>query len=246
MLKYVVAILAILLLVATLAFGFPGVWALLGLVPAFIIGATVAHVRRPRPAPGAPGSELPGAHVRPGVVVLGGLFGLASGAGTMIVWWAAAASPTISVSAERVVDAPLTRVWGEIVDPYRRTAWDLWIADLEPIGKAATPIVGAEYRSVLRLERIEVPATQTITELVDRQTITWAITPQGGSTLENMRQTMTVEARGPESTLVRFTLSYEVPTVMGRVGERIAVRGAVERMTEETLGRLRNVATGLE
>lgn len=240
MLKYFLAIVAVLLLAATVLWGFPGPWALLMIVPGFILCATIAHVRRPREGEGGV------APIRPAVIVLGGLFGLGTAGASLMVAWAAAAPSTIVVESELVVDAPIARVWGEVQDPYRRTTWDLWVADLEPVGRAQAPIVGSEYRTVLRLERMEVPAMMTVTALDDGRSITWAVQPQGGSRLENMRETVSVEAQGAERTLVRFRLTYDVPSVIGRVGERIAVRGAVERMTTETLARLRNVATGLE
>jgi len=239
LLKYFLAVIAVLLLAATVLWGFPGPWALLMIVPGFILGATIAHVTRKR----GEGDKAP---IRPAVIVLGGLFGLGSAAASLVVAWAAAAPPTIVVESELVVDASAERVWAHVHDPYRRTAWDLWIADLEPIGRGHAARVGSEYRSILRLERMEVPAVQTITALEAGRAITWAITPQGGSRLENMRETVTVEPRGAEQALVRFRLSYDVPSVLGRVGERIAVRGAVERMTVETLAKLKNVATGLE
>ncbi len=254
MLKYLLAVVAFLVLLATVLWGFPGVWALLTIVPGFILGATIAHVRRPREAPPVavappvspvvpPALPSPGG-IRPGVVVLGGFFGLVTAGASMVVAWAAAAPPTIVIEAELLVDAAVERVWAEVGDPYRRTAWDLWIADLEPVGKAE-PAVGSEYRSILKLERMEVPAMQTVLALEAGRSVTWSIQPQGGSTLENMRESVSLEPRGAQ-TLVRFRMTYDVPSVLGRVGERIAVRGAVERMSEETLLRLRNVATGVE
>lgn len=242
MTRYFLITLALLIIVPSIIWGFPGAWALLAIVPSFIIAATIAHVRRPKdPTPGAPPRII-----RPGVLVLGGLFGLASGAGALIVMWAAGQEPRIVVETTLAIQTNPTRVWAQVGDPYRRTAWDLWIADLEPVGKSATPSLGAEYRSVLRLERLEVPALQRIVHWDSGKAVTWSVEPQGGAALENMQETITLEPQGEELTLVRFRLSYEVPSVMGRVAERIAVRGAVERMTEETLKRLRSVSMGLE
>ena len=134
MLKYLLAVVAFLVLLATVLWGFPGVWALLTIVPGFILGATIAHVRRPREAPPVavappvspvvpPALPSPGG-IRPGVVVLGGFFGLATAGASMVVAWAAAAPPTVVIEAELLVDASVERVWAEVGDPYRRTAWD--------------------------------------------------------------------------------------------------------------------------
>ncbi|MFO0744886.1 MAG: SRPBCC family protein [Myxococcota bacterium] len=242
MTRYFLITLALLVIVPSILWGFAGPWALLALVPSFIIAATIAHVRRPAD----PDPKAPPRVIRPGVLVLGGLFGLASAAGALLVMWAAGQSPSIVVESELSIDALPTRVWTEVGDPYRRTAWDLWIADFEPVGKAATPAVGAEYRSVLRLERLEVPAMQTISALDAGKTITWQVQPQGGAALENMQETVTLEPQANGQTLARFRLTYEVPSVIGRVAERIAVRGAVERMAAQTLERLRSVSMGLQ
>ncbi|MCC6623815.1 MAG: SRPBCC family protein [Deltaproteobacteria bacterium] len=239
MLKYFLAIVAVLLLAATVLWGFPGVWALLMIVPGFILGATIAHVRRPREG------ESGAAPIRPAVIVLGGLFGLGTAGASLMFAWAAAQPPTIVVEASLVIEAPSERIWAEVHDPYRRTRWDQWVVDLEPTGKAKTPAIGSEYRTELRLERMEVPAIQTVTALEEGRAITWAIHPVGGSRLENMSESVTLEPQGADKTLVRYRIAYDVPSVFGRVAERIGARGGVERMTTETLARLGHVATGL-
>jgi len=237
MLKIFLPVLVVLVLVPTIIWGFPGVWALLALVPAFIIAGTIQHVRRPK--------HEPGTTIRPGVLVLGSLFGLGSGAIAVIFMWAAQAPSTVVIESQRLIDAPVARVWSEVSNPYRRTKWDNWVIDLEPVGDSDVVAVGSQYRTKLNLERHQPYAQQTIHELVENQRISWQIDPIGGAELENLLQTIVLEPHGNQ-TVVHYQLSFRVDGVLQRVAERIAMHGSAERMTEETLGKLDRVLQGLE
>jgi hypothetical protein len=248
MLKFFLPLLLLLVVIPTLVWGFPGVWALTALVPSFIVAATLQHSRQRADGPVAP--TLPGAPttprlVRPGVVVLGGLFGLGSGAASVTLMWAAVAPSHIVIASTIEIVAPLDRVWDHVGDPLRRTRWSPWMVDVEPMGRGGKPIPGSEFRAMLALERLEVPATLRVIAVTPPTEFQWSIDPQGGSTLEHMVETVRLEQRS-DRVVVHYELAYDVASVFGRVAERIAVRRAVERTADEAMTRLRTAVVAVE
>lgn len=232
-------VLGALVLLPTLLWGFPGPWALTAVVPAFIAAATFRHLRAPREERAAAPGGGQGTQLRPGVIVLGGLFALVTGAASLILMWASAAPPMIVIASEVDIEAPAESVWAHVVDLPQRTSWSPWIADTEPIGRGGTPAVGSQYRATLALERYTVPAELVITAFDSGARFAWHVKPQGGSQLSDITETVTLTRSSDLSTRVRYELAYEVPTVLGRVGERIAVRGSVERLAETTTALLK-------
>jgi len=232
-------VLAALVLVPTLLWGFPGPWALPAVVPAFIAAATFRHLRVSRDDRALGPGGVQGPQLRPGVIVLGGVFALATGAASLILMWASASPSTIVITSEVEIEAPADRVWAAVVDIPNRTSWSPWIVDAEPIGRGGLPAVGSQYRATLALERFTVPAELVITAYEGDARFAWHVKPSGGSQLADITETVTLVKAGDLSTRVRYELAYEVPTVLGRVGERIAVRGSVERLAESTTSLLK-------
>ncbi len=248
MLKFFLPILALLVVIPTLIWGFPEVWALTAIIPSFIAAATLQHSRQRAEGPVAP--TVPGAPttprlVRPGVVVLGGLFGLGTGAASVTLMWAAVAPSHIVIATDRVIMASLDRVWAQVGDPLRRPSWGQWVKDVEPMGKGGTPAVGSEFRAVLALERMEVPATLTITGIKPPTFLAWRISSQAAWTLANMTESITL-VQQDNGVLVRYELAYDVDSVFGRVAERIAVRRAAERTADEALKTLDTTVTSTQ
>ena len=234
-------------LLAVVLWGFPGVWLLAGVPAAFVCAATVAHWRRPRTS-GEPGRE-----VRPGVIVLGALFTILLGVGGMTLMWGATAPETIVIERTETIDTPRERLWNFVGNPTQRTRWSTWISDIEPIGKGGTATVGSEWRATLMLERLAVPATLRVTAVEPFRELSWRVEPTGGSRLEDMHETITMapmagtgDTPGDDRHTVVYRLSYRVPTVLGRVGERIALRRPAERMADETLKALKAVSIGVQ
>ncbi len=180
------------------------------------------------------------------MLVLGGLFALVTGAASVILMWAASSPSTIVVGAEVKIEAPAADVWEKIVDIPNRRAWSPWMADAEPIGRGGAPAVGVRYRATLALERFQVPAELQVTAVDAAQRFAWNVVPQGGSQLSDILETVTLTPDGERATKVRYELRYEVPTTLARVGERIAVRGSVERLAETTVELLRQRVLALE
>jgi hypothetical protein len=232
-------VLALLVLVPTLLWGFAGPWALPAVLPAFIAAATFRHLRAPRDQRAVGPDGRPGPALRPGVLVLGGLFALATGAAALILMWAASAPSTIVIQSELRIEVSPDRVWAAVVDIPNRRSWSPWIADAEPIGRGGAVTVGSQFRATLALERYTVPAELVVTAFDEEARFAWHVRPQGGSQLSDITETVTLTRESDVATTVRYQLTYEVPTVLGRVGERIAVRGSVERLAETTTSMLR-------
>jgi len=243
-LKYFAIALAVLVLVPTLLWGFPGLWALTALLPAFIIAATWRHARMPREYEDGPRPATP--PVRPGVVVLGGLFALVTGGIALTFMWAAAAPSTIVIVSAGRIEAPTAEVWAKVSDIPNRRSWSPWMAGADPIGRSAEVALGMKYRATLALDRHQVPAELEVTAFEDKSRFAWNIVPTGESQLSSILETVTLVPDGERATKVTYELRYEVPTVLARVGERIAVRGSVERLAEATVNLLRQRVLSLE
>jgi carbon monoxide dehydrogenase subunit G len=233
MLKFFLGILLVLVLLPTVLWGFPGPWALTAIVPAFIIAATLQHARAPRTETSGPRA------LRPGVVVLGGLFGLVFGSISLMFMWASTAPSTVQVARSVEIDAPPADIWKVVVDFPNRETWSTWMADADPKGVYQGPVVGATFTGTLALDRLQVPAELVITALESERRFAWNVVPKGGAQLQDILETVALEPRGDRKTKVVYSLAYEVPSTLARVGERIAVRGSVERLAESTVDRLR-------
>ncbi|MFT7579785.1 MAG: hypothetical protein ACI9MR_001451 [Myxococcota bacterium] len=237
MLKPFLIVLVTLIVVPTIIWGFPGAWVFLALIPAFILGNTIAHFQRPR------GEEGP--RLRPGVLLLGSLFGLVSGMVAVSFMWASTAPEEVVIERVAIVSAVKADVWKIIGDPMERPRWNTWVADIDPKGKGGPPAVGAEYRSTMRLERHDVPGGHRIVIFDPPTTFAWTLEPTAGSSLENMVETLILEepATGPESAAggkltIRYRLTYAVRSVFGRVLERTIVRQQLDKIAEESVRRL--------
>jgi len=241
------ALLAFQVLLAVILWAFPGVWALAGIPAAFICAATIAHWKTPRDPNGA------GPAMRPGVLVLGGLFTLVFGVAGMSLMWGATAPESISIEREIVIETPREKLWSLIGDPTQRTQWSPWIADVEPIGRGGAPSVGAEWRATLMLERLAVPATLKVTHVERFQRFGWDIVPVGGGQLEDMHEEVTMTHAplkagdtASDRYVIHYRLSYRVPSVLGRVSERMVIRRPAERMADEALKSLQAVSIGVQ
>ncbi len=227
MLKPFLIILVTLVAACSVIWGFPGVWSLLAVVPAFILGATLQHLRRP-----AVGDEPK--RIRPGVLVLGGVFGLGTSMASVLVMWAAVAPEDITITAEIDIAVPPAQIWETLGEPISRPRWHTWMNDVEVTGRGGPPRVGSVYRSMLEVERQPVYASHEITTYEPDRVFAWTLVPKGGSALEEIHETITLSPDG-DHTRVRYTLGYKVRSVMGRVGERLVIRRSLEKVAERSL-----------
>ncbi|TNF29997.1 MAG: SRPBCC family protein [Deltaproteobacteria bacterium] len=235
MLKPFAIVLVVLVGVPTVLWGFPGVWALVALIPAFIIAATAAHLMRPREA---------GSQSRPGVILLGVVFGLITGAGAVLTMWASAAPEEIVIAQDVVVPMPRDAVWRTVGDPMKRPAWNTWIHGIEPKGEGGPPAVGAAYNVDLFLERGTVRHEYELTAYTPEERTSFTITPLAGvSQIEDMRESITL-GDGPDGkTTIHYELRYAVRSVLGRAIERLVIRRSLEKVVEASLARLEEEIT---
>jgi len=235
MLKPFAIVLAVLVGVTTAIWGFPGVWVLVAVIPSFIIAATVRHIVGPREE---------GAQTRPGVVLLGVVFGLITGAGAVLTMWAAAAPEDIVIEQEVVIPMSPEAVWRTLGDPLQRPQWNVWIHGIEPRGEGGPPTVGAEYNVDLFLERGTIRHVMTITAFEPDKRFAWTIAAQTGvSQLEDMRESITLTPSPGGKTTVRLELAYAVRSVLGRAVERLVIRRSLEKVVEASLVRLEEETT---
>ncbi len=219
-----------LIVVCTALWGFAGAYVLSAVVPAFILGMTIAHARAPRDE---------GSHVRPGVLVLGGLFGTITACASVLLMWAATASEDVTIDVSHDVDGSPALIWSTLVDTSQRPQWNTWIVDLEPIGKGGPLEVGSRFRSMLQLEQHQVPGQHVITELAPQEHFAWTIEPPAGSALQRLEESIRIVAEDANgSTKLTYRLSYKVPSVVGRLFDRLVVRQSFRKVAEESLSRL--------
>lgn len=230
MLKPFLIILAALIGITSVLWGFPGVWALIAVIPAFILAATIAHLRRPRED---------GARSRPGVVLLGIVFGLITGAGGVLTMWAAAAPEDIVIAQDWEIPTTREAIWRTLGDPQKRVAWNTWIHGIEPRDKGGPPAVGVSYNVDLFLERGTIRHKFEITAYEPERRFAWTITPiAGASQLEDMRESITLSDAPGGKTTVHYELAYAVRSVLGRAVERLVIRRSLEKVVDASLVRL--------
>jgi len=223
--------LAALVGIPTLLWGFPGVHALLAIVPALIIAGTALHLRRP---------EVEGRQVRPGMLVGGLVFGLLFGSASVLMMWAKRAPEAVSVEVSAVIPYPADRVWGVVEDFTGRASWSSWMKDVEHAERGGPLAVGSRFRSKLEIERMPRDAFHEVVALEAPRHLASTVEPFGGSRLEDMVERVTLEASGA-GTEVRYRLDYRVTSVMGRALEFMVVRRSMEKMLEHSLERLEGV-----
>jgi len=230
MLKPFAIILVALVAISTLIWGFPGVWTLVAIIPAFILAATIAHFRQPRED---------GGHARPGVILLGALFGLITGAGAVLTMWAAAAPEQIVISRDRVIPTTREAVWRTLGDPSKRPSWDVWIHGLEARDEGGPPAVGSAYNVELFLERGTILHKFVITAFEPERRFDWTLTPLVGvSQLEDMRESFTLADAPGGETAVHYELTYAVRSVLARAAERLVIRRSLEKVVDASLVKL--------
>ncbi len=210
----IAAVAALVLLGATVAWGWPGVYALAALLPGLLIGATYGHVRRARQ----------GAHpIRPGVIALGIVLGGVTLVASLAVFRAVNEPAAQELTAERVIAVPREELWGVVADLETRPRWSPLVADIEPIGEPGPPAVGQRFRVSMRFEGQPLAAENTLTLVDAPRALAWHIELVGGARLEDLTEAITLQAQGLQ-TRVRVAIRYRVPTVLGRVVNRLGVR----------------------
>lgn len=195
--------------------GWPGLWALVALLPGGILGATFAHMWRAKQGIN---------DLRPGVIALGiGLGGMTTVA-AVLIYGGASADPSVRLEAQVVVDMPPQLVWEKAADPLQRPTWSSLVRDVEPIGDLSAARPGKLYRALFVIQSKAVPVELEILEASAPEKLTWRVAFPAGTRMHELRDTVRLEA-ADGGTRVTHTLSYEVPEVMARVFDRLFIRG---------------------
>lgn len=222
----------------TVISGFPGLWSLTALVPAFILTTTIQHYKLTHQAKGAP-PDPSAPSTRPVVIVMGGLFTFLTAFVAIIFMWAAVQAPKLSLSSQRFIDSPPEELWDKIKDPRDQHLWSIWNLDAEPTGRGSQPEIGRMYRTTFALEEHRLHASAELF-LYDpeKRTLAWRISPNAESPIRNLVEKVSIQAEDKNGSLVLYELSYETPSVMSRVASRIGMQGALGRVLDESLERL--------
>lgn len=229
----IAAVAALVVAGASFAWGWPGVYTLVALAPGILLGGTYGHIRRARQ----------GAHAyRPGVIALGIVLGGVSLVASLAVFRAVNEPPTQELAAERVITAPIDELWQVVADLETRPRWSPLVADIEAIGEPGPPTVGQRFRVSMRFEGQPLAAENTLTRVDAPRAIAWGISLVGGARLEDLTEEITLEPEALD-TRVRVAIRYRVPTVMGRVVNRLGVRQHFEDAVHRAVDGLAAYAT---
>lgn len=214
--------------VGTIIWGFPGTWGLTALIPGFILGTTGAHlfraVRKVHP-------------LRPGVLALG-LF-----LGGVAAFVSLALIASVSAPVERVIErtatipVPKEIVWDYVGHADKRVAWALLVNDAELIGRGEQEAVGTAYRVQLNIDGAAADGEHTISAYELGTRVAWRVKFPAGVQVEDFEESIDLKESGGNTTIT-YKISYRVPSVLGRLFDRMRVRGMFDeaaRMSVQAL-----------
>jgi carbon monoxide dehydrogenase subunit G len=219
---------ALVLLIGGIAWGWPGSWAPMALVPGVLLGATLGHGINARR----------GIHpVRAGVIAIGVAFGMMSAALTLAVFRAAVAPPEMTVVVQQRFALPVEDVWRAAGDPERRAAWISWLKDLEPIGSGGPEAVGSRYRAQLDVAQQPVAAEHVVTHHVAGREVAWRVDFAGGSQLQDLEERVTLTPVG-DATDLTYRVRWIAPGMAERLASTLFMQPSLEEMATESLSQL--------
>lgn len=224
----------LLILGATILWGWPGAWALIALGPGVLLGTVVTHLID---------AWLHGARPRLIFTTLAGSFGTVMALFAMMVMASATSPPERQVSRSRTTQLSPDQLW-TIAAPIEM--WERWEALVrEARAEAqtgATPAVGARYVATMLISGREVPATLVVTAWEPRRHARWQVEWPAGSAFDAMALDLSIEPTSAGTTAT-FTLSYAVPSVTARAIERWALRPTLDASAAESIDTLVRLAT---
>ncbi|MGM0577055.1 MAG: SRPBCC family protein [Myxococcota bacterium] len=226
---------AALVLVATIAWGWPGVWALLAIPPALLVGAALANaidalmgLRKPRPV----------------FVTLGGTIGTFAALVSLLFMWAVHAPEQVAVTEEGTVDVPVETIWPALATPEHWPRWDALTTDVESVGDNPRAVEGASWDTAVTIADQEMPTRHEVLAVEEDRHVAWRVHMPAGTGVEDLRVSVDLEP-GPAGTHVAYHLAYRVPTVAGRALDRVMVRAAFHEAARRSLDGLSELADDL-
>ena len=218
---------AIILGLGSLVWGFPGIYGLMGLMPAVIIGGTFTHISNAR-------QKL--VEFRPGVIAIAVILG---GLGLVVTGGFYKASST---PAEKLIEARIetklqeTDVLAFVKDPANLSRWNGFYQDVERVGKAnGEP--GSKYDVSLKFENQRVAAKMTILETDSPNTYRWTLDFGPQANLQDFVEVVEV-ARVEEKTVIRHITTYRVDSIVSRMLNNFVIGDMFEGLSRESLNHL--------
>ena len=211
----------------SLVWGFPGVYGLVGVMPAIIIGGTYTHISNAR-------NKL--VELRPGViaiaVILGGLGLIVTGG-----FYKAAGTPV-----EKIIQATIEtkiadkEVLAFVKDPLNLSRWNGFYQDVERVGTAnAKP--GSEYDVSLKFENQRVAAKMTVLETDSPTKFSWSLNFGPQANLQDFTEVIEVSTV-KKKTVIRHTTSYRVESIVSRMLNNFVIGDMFEALSHESLTHL--------
>lgn len=231
---------ALLVVAATVAFGWPGWVALSAAAPALLLGSSVAH---------AIDALLGVTGLKPMRVVLGITLGSFAAITSLVLMWAATAPSAIVVEHRADVSSTPDLVWPTASDMTGWTRWDLLVTDLEPLEPVArgldAPRPGDRFRSTLHVAERDIPAEHVLVEWLPERRITWRIELPEGSALTGLTYELLVSATAHGAQLTG-RLMYRLDSVTARAIHRMTLEGELSDLLRRSVGGLASLIQGTD
>ena len=218
-------------LAGTVAWGWPGIYALIALFPAVLIGGTAGHLIRAKQGI---------VSIRPGLIAIGGVMGFVGIIVAGAAFSAATSPERVEVSVTETVDHSPQTVWSMTGAAETIPRWNALITDTEPIGKESVKHVGDRYQVALNFDGRKMPSEIEILEWEENRRISLTFQLNPGTEIMDLKETVSLKpAEKGKKTTVTYTISYRVPSVLGRALNNFVVRPMFEQSARSSLSHLR-------
>ena len=219
--------LAAIIALGTAVWGFPGIYSLLALMPAIIIGGTYTHISNAR-------QKL--VELRPGViaiaVILGGLGLVVTGG-----FYKAAATPAVKkIQTSVETSVAESQVFEFVKDPVNLSRWNGFYQDVELVGPADGS-VGSEYNVSLKFENQRVAAKMKVLASDAPNAFRWTLDFGPQANLHDFVEVVRVN-RLDERTVITHTTEYRVDSIVSRMLNNFVIGDMFEGLSRESLNHL--------
>ncbi len=225
----------LLVLGATLLWGWPGAWGLLALAPGLLLGSVLAHLVD---------TWVRGTRPRLIFTTLSGSFGTLLALFSLMVMATASTPPGRQITLSRTAPLGAEALWAAAAPVELWGRWEALIREASPSEGGGPPAVGKRYPATMLISGREVPATLEVLAWEPRQRIAWQAHLTPGSAFEALKMDLLLTPTD-NGTTATFTLSYSVPGVTARAIERWALRPLLDASVAQSLDTLVTLAADL-
>ena len=124
----------------------------------------------------------------------------------------------------------------------QRVAWSVLMNEVEAIGDARAERVGTRYRVVLNIDGAAMPGEHEIVTYEPARSVGWKVLFPGGVRVEDFTEHISVSEHAG-NTMATYVITYRVPSVLGRLFNRLRVRSMFREATKMSLAALLKKAT---